>query len=214
MKNEHTYGIAGLLRAPSEFFENIGDGPHAVGPILFLSALTVAGAALFGFALGSFVEATVGLLDALKMAGVVLFAFALTFPSLYVFASICGCRYSALRLATWGLVSTGLFGCLLAALAPILWIFAVSTETRAFIMVFSVLLASIAFGVAFKSVAQITDKGTTSRNAGVVIWTVLFAIVVLQTVTLLRPMLPSEGDAKDSGTKRFFIQHFLEEVCE
>ena len=214
MKNEHTYGIAGLLRAPAEFFGNIGEGLEAVGPILFLSALTAAGAALFGFALGSFVEVTIGLLDALKMAGVVLFAFALTFPSLYVFASICGCRYSALRLAAWGLVSTGMFGCLLAALAPILWIFAVSTETKAFIMVFSVMLASIAFGVAFRSVGRIADKDATSYNAGVVIWSVLFAIVALQTVTLLRPMLPSEGDTTESGTKRFFIQHFLEEVCE
>ncbi len=214
MKNEHQYGVAGLLRAPSEFFENVGEGLDAMGPILFLSVLTAAGAALFGFALGSFVEVTVGLLDALKMAGGGLFAFALTFPSLYVFASICGCRYSALRLAAWGLVSTGVFGCLLAALAPILWIFAVSTETKAFIMVFSVMLASIAFGVAFKPVGRIADKGATSRNAGVVIWSVLFAIVALQTVTLLRPMLPAEDDATESGAKLFFAQHFFEEICQ
>lgn len=213
MNGKNTYEIAGLLRTPSEFFESVGDGTDALGPIIFLSALTAAGAAVFGFALGSFAGVTTGFLDALKMAGVILFAYVLTYPSLYVFASICGCRYSALRLAAFGLVSTGVLGCLLAALAPILWIFAVSTETKAFIMVFSVLLAGVALAVAFRPIFHREDKEASFANAGFAVWSVLFVIVALQTVTLLRPMLSSADETATQRSKLFFVQHFIREVC-
>ena len=212
MKNEHLYDVAELLRSPLEFLARVEEGTGVAGPILFLSAMSAGGAALFGFALGSFAGATTGLLDALKMAGVVLFSYALTYPSLYVFSSICGYRYSALRLATFGLVSTGVLGCLLAALAPILWVFAVSTETKAFIMVFSVLLAGVALIVAFRPFVRGVDQRSDSSNAGIVVWFVLFTLVALQTVTLLRPMLSPTADPTTAREKRFFFQHFVEEI--
>ena len=116
-----------------------------------------------------------------------------------------------MRLATFGLVSTGVLGCLLAALAPILWIFAVSTETLAFIMLFSVLLAGVALVIAFRPVARVADTGPDSANAGFAIWFVLFTIVALQTVTLWRPLLSSADAPEASKEKRFFLQHFVEE---
>ena len=204
--------IAGLLRNPGDILERATGRAAAAKVAAFLAVTTAFGAALYGFAIGSFSGPLTGLWDALKLSGVVLFAFVLTFPSLYVFSTVCGCALPAVRIAVFGLVSTATMGCILASLAPVLWIFSVSTESAAFVIVFSVVLAMVAMGIAFRPVLKGSEVGTVHPNRAFVIWAALYLVVALQAVTLLRPMLGTEAEGCDRSEKCFFLQHFLEAI--
>lgn len=213
MNREPVCDITGLLRKPGDAIECVKDVRSALKGVAFLLALTALGAAVFGFALGSFANVGTGLWASLKLAGVVLFAFVLTGPSLYVFTVVCGCGLSAIRIIVFGLVVTATLGCLLASLAPILWIFTVSTESMAFIIVFSFILSVTAMGVAFRAVWRGPAAGPV--RGAFVVWAVLYVVVALQTVTLLRPMLgPSDEECGESRQKCFFVEHFFESVGE
>ena len=206
MNNEKTPGLGELLRAPSEVM-GFADGKARYWRLAaFLSFVTVVGCVLFGFAVGSFVDLKVAALDAAKMVGIAAFSFALCFPTLYVFATISGSKLSASRLAVLGLVCTATFGSLLAALSPILW------EKAAFIVVLSCLLVALSLGFVARPIAAAAEKGIVANIAGLHMWLVVFAVVALQTVTLVRPMLAPIGTPRTPSGKCFFLMHFGEAV--
>ena len=210
MNNEKTPGLGELLRAPGEVM-GFADGKARYWRLAaFLLLVTVVGCALFGFAVGSFVDLKVAALDTAKMVGVAAFSFVLCFPTLYVFATISGSKLSASRLAVLGLVCTATFGSLLAALSPILWLFSVSTEKAAFIVVLSCLLAALALGFVTRPIAAAAEKGIVANMAGLHMWLVVFAVVALQTVTLVRPMLAPIGTPRTPSGKCFFLMHFVD----
>ena len=212
MSTDKTTGIGELLRATGEIMGFADDQARDWRLAAFLSFVTVVGCALFGFAVGSFVDLKVAALDAAKMVGIAAFSFALCFPTLYVFATISGSKLSASRLAVLGLVCTATFGSLLAALSPILWLFSVSTEKAAFIVVLSCLLAALALGFVTRPIAAAAEKGIVANIAGLHMWLVVFAVVALQTVTLVRPMLAPIGTPRTPSGKCFFLMHFGEAV--
>lgn len=209
MSNEATtQGLGDLLRAPGDimaFEEGKACGWRLVA---FLALVTAVGCAMFGFALGSFVDLKVAALDAAKMVGVAAFSFVLCFPTLYVFATISGSKLSAARLAVIGLVCTATLGSLLAALSPILWLFSVSTEDVAFIVVLSCALAALSFAFLVRPVAAAAKKGVVANTTGLNVWIIVFAVVALQTVTLIRPMLEPVGTPRAPEGKCFFLEHF------
>lgn len=197
-------GVGEVLREPGGFLDYACRVEHVVPVLLFLAGVTVAGCALFGFALGSFVDWTVAGWDALKLPGIVLFSFALCFPTLYVFASMSGCRLAPLRLAVLGLSCTATLGCMLAALAPVLWLFAVSTESLAFFTWFSCALAGAAVFAMQRPLVGACERKILAAPVGLGAWLIVFVVVALQAVTLVRPMLG--GDRAPEG-KCFFAQH-------
>ncbi len=212
MSNETTPGLGELLRAPGELMGFAEGRANNWRLAAFLALVTVSGCALFGFAVGSFVDLRVAALDAAKMVGVAAFSFVLCYPTLYVFANISGSRLSAARLAFLGLVFTATLGSLLAALSPILWLFSVSTENVAFIVVLSCVLAALSLAFVVRPVVAAAQKGIVARTAGLHLWLVVFAIVALQAVTLVRPMLAPIGTPRDPDGKCFFLVHFGKSV--
>ena len=212
MNNEKTPGLGELLRAPGEVM-GFADGKARYWRLAaFLALVTVVGCALFGFAIGSFVDLKVAALDAAKMVGIAAFSFVLCFPTLYVFATISGSKLSAARLAVIGLVCTATLGSLLAALSPILWLFSVSTENVAFIVVLSCFLAALSLAFVVCPITAAAEKKIVANKAGLHLWLVVFAVVALQTVTLVRPMLAPIGTPRTPEGKCFFLRHFGEIV--
>ena len=212
--NPQKFDVTGLLRDPGTFVvtaKETGGFGKLVG---FLILLTLVGTALFGAALGSFVDGRVALLDAVKMSGISVFSFALCYPTMYVFACISGSTLSPLRLLGVGLVSMATLGCLLAALAPILWLFAVSTEAVGFIVVFACVLGGVALAFAYRPIAGAVGKGIAATSAGFKVWFVLFIVVALQAITLVRPMLEPVGAERNPVGKCFFIRHFARTLTE
>ena len=214
MSNSQKFDVAGLLRDPGAFVVEAKDSGKFGKLVGFLVLLTLIGTALFGAALGSFVDGRVALLDAVKLSGIVAFAFALCYPTMYVFACISGSTLSALRLFGFGLVSTATLGCLLAALAPILWLFAVSTEAVGFIVMFACVLGGVALTFAYRPFVGAVAKGIAASSAGFKVWFFLFIVVALQAITLVRPMLEPVGSERDPAGKCFFIRHFVKTLAE
>ena len=111
------FNVSSLLSDPGGFAARLRDSERFALPAVFLALVSLVGAAVFGFAVGSFVDLQVAFADSAKMVGVVAFSFALTYPTMYVFASISGSMLSPARLLGLGLVATATLGCILAALA-------------------------------------------------------------------------------------------------
>jgi len=212
MNNEKTPGLGELLRAPGEVMGFADGRAHYWRLAVFLALVSAVGCALFGFAIGSFVDLKVAALDAAKMVGIAAFSFVLCFPTLYVFATISGSKLSAARLAVIGLVCTATLGSLLAALSPILWLFSVSTENVAFIVVLSCFLAALSLAFVVCPITAAAEKKIVANKAGLHLWLVVFAVVALQTVTLVRPMLAPIGTPRTPEGKCFFLMHFGESV--
>ena len=214
MNNEKTPGLGELLRAPGEVM-GFADGRARYWRLAaFLALVSAVGCALFGFAIGSFVDLKVAALDAAKMVGIAAFSFVLCFPTLYVFATISGSKLSAARLAVLGLVCTATLGSLLAALSPILWLFSVSTEKVAFIVVLSCFLAGLSLAFVVCPITAAAEKKIVANKAGLHLWLVVFAVVALQTVTLVRPMLAPIGTPRTPEGKCFFLMHFGESIAD
>ena len=200
--------VAELLRNTGGCVSHARDGAKPWRAAVFLLVVSLLGSGAFGFALGSFAGWNVALMDALKMMFVMLFPILLCYPTLYVFACLSGCTLNPIRILTVGLVATAVMGCLLAALAPVMWLFAVSTESLGFIVVFSCALAAVAAHFAHRPLLHARDLGIVGSLAGLRIWFAVFLLVALQTITLIRPILPSSAGERKPDGKCVFLEHF------
>ena len=213
--------LSELLKTPDRYSLGIvGDGD--LGPRVALAlAAAVAGFALYFFAAGFFAGWRTALLDAAKGAGTALFAFALCLPSLYVFSCVSGATLRAGQIVAAGAACLATAGLLLAALAPVLWLFAVSSSSPGFVTTLAVLLAVPAAWFAVRPALGLMRAGGVRSTAGLRLWLAVLAVVALQTVTLLRPMLAApeksaegeaataEAAAPSAPEKMFFLEHFV-----
>lgn len=216
-ENENTMsaeakGIAGVLGNPEGFIRQLATGTHLGAQGAFLLLLALGGTALFGFGAGFFVDWKVAFLDAAKAGGIVLFSYLLCLPTLYVFASIAGCRVGFVRLALIGLVALSGIGCILAALAPVLWLFAVSTESAPLFVLLSFALVAVAVILGARTLGGAVKAGAVQRTSGLSAWFVIFLVVALQAITLVRPMLAREITPPHTQGKCFFVAHFWESL--
>jgi len=209
-----TKGIAGLLGNPEGFIRQISTSSRLGVTGTFLLLLALGGTALFGFGAGCFVDWKVAFLDAAKAGGIVLFGYLLCLPTLYVFASIAGCKVGFVRLALIGLVALAGIGCILAALAPVLWLFAVSTESAAFFTLLAFALIGVAAVLGARTLGGAVRAGAVSRSFGLSAWFVVFLVVALQAITLVRPMLAPVGTTRAPTGKCFFLAHFYQSMSE
>lgn len=205
-------GIAGVLGNPEGVIRQICASHRLGAPGAFLLLLALGGTALYGFGAGCFVDWQVALLDAAKAGGIVLFSYLLCLPTLYVFASIAGCRIGFVQLAQIGLVVLSGIGCILAALAPVLWLFAVSTESASVFVLLSFALIVVAVALGARTLGGAVKAEAVNNTAGLSAWFAVFLVVALQAITLVRPMLSPIGAARAPEGKRFFVSHFIQSL--
>ena len=210
MNGANVYDVTLLLRDPGAFAETVRDTDRLGRVLAFLSLVSLLGIALFGLSLGFFVGWTVAGVDALKLAGAVAFAFLLCTPALYVFSAICGSSLNPLRLVSVGLICTATISCVLAGLAPIMWLFAVSTESVAFITHFAVAMGGVAVALAVRPIVRAALKGVVGSPFGIVLWLLFVVTVTFQTVTLVRPMLDPLDAERPPAEKTFFVKHLID----
>ena len=210
--NREAKGIAGVLGNPEGVIRQICASRRLGAQGAFLLLLALGGTALFGFGAGCFVDWQVALLDAVKAGGIVLFSYLLCLPTLYVFASIAGCRVGFAQLAQIGLVVLSGIGCILAALAPVLWLFAVSTESQALFVLLSFALVFVAVILGARTLGGAVKAQAVIRTTGLSAWFVVFLVVALQAITLVRPMLSPIGAERTPEGKTFFLSHFFQSM--
>lgn len=181
---------------------------------LFKSSLGMLAAALichavFGAAIGLLAGWNVALLDAAKAPLIALCSLLLCFPSLYVFSCVAGSPLTLLQTLALGCSCQAMVGLLLIGLAPVAWLFAVSTASLPFIVLlaFAVWLVAVVFAARY--VGKLKAVPLFSNQAGIMTWFVILVIVSLQMTTCMRPLLGEPtGKGLWAGEKMFFMAHF------
>lgn len=207
-------GLSEMLRDPGGFVRYVCECKQYGRLIFLLILLTLGGFSIFGLVTGFFVDWRVALLDMVKMIGVVVFGFALCLPSLYVFMCISGVALPFSRIVTVGLVVTAMMGCVMGALAPVVWLFSASTSCMGFFLVILLFAGSVAVGFGVLPIKRAYKSGVFSGCSGLYSWLAILVVVMLQCITLMRPMLSPIGDGATPQGKQFFIQHFLMSLVE
>ena len=204
--------IERLLKAPRSVAAAILDGKNLAAESGKLLLTAVVCYAAFGFAIGLFGGWEVARITVLKAPLVALGSMLLCFPSLFVFTAVSGSPITLGRAFALGAACLAMTGLILVGLAPVAWLFAISTNSLPFVTIMSLLvwLISLPFATRFLNRAQ--DAGLLNRKTGLNLWFVVFIAVMLQMTTVMRPILakPVEASSWREPAKMFFIKHFGE----
>jgi hypothetical protein len=191
--------------------DNIRNNEKPGRLILRLSLVIVASLLLFGITLGSFsFNEQLWAAPAKTLFGV-LFSAVICLPSLYIFTALTGTSLKLIEIVQGLASALALTGALLLGFAPVLWVFSQSSESQPFFgfLVIATWLVSVLFGTGFLMKML---KGSGAQNSGPVkIWVGIFLLVTLQMSTTLRPLI-GRSDTFFTTEKRFFLQHWGEEM--
>ena len=201
--------VAAVLKDPARIAAAIANRDKLAAAILLLLGTGLAGHAVFGIAAGLFGGWPVAAMDAVKMPLVGVCSLLLCFPSLYVFSCVAGMPLSILQTLALGSACFAMMGLILVGLAPVAWLFAVSTSSLGFVAMLVFLLWLVAIGFAGRFVDKLRAAPLFQRQAGLKLWFAILMLVTLQMATCMRPML-AKPDACGwlTSEKQFFLAHF------
>ena len=148
--------LVGLLKEPRWLACRIAEGRELIGPCLQLLIWGLLLHAFFGFAMALFDSLGTAAVSSLKAALMAACALSLCLPSLYVFSCVAGMPVSLTQAVTIGGAALAMTGLLLLGLAPVSWLFSVSTDNLPFVVVANVMawLIAVSFGMRFFRVLQ------------------------------------------------------------
>lgn len=201
--------VTALLKAPAAVAEAIaGQRPKLAASALSLLVVGMACYAVFGVAVGLFAGWRVAAMDAVKAPLVALCSLAVCFPSLYVFACVSGSPLTLVQTFALGCSCLAMSGLLLIGLAPVAWLFAVSTASLSFVVVLTLVLWLVATLFVARYVGRLRVNPLFRRQGGIRIWFLILVLVTLQMATCMRPMLAKPEKGWWTGEKKFFLAHF------
>ena len=196
-----------LLRRPGQVCHELDRG-RAPRVALILGAGLVACLAVFGVLLGSFSGGTQWWAAPLKIIFGMLLSGVICLPSLYIFGCLGGAQTSLRAVAGLLLAALTLTGLMLLALAPVVWLFAQSSESIVFFgaLVLAFWLISLFFGMRLlvRVAARFGLAGVLYLGA----WMLLFLLVSLQMSTALRPIVGTSPQFLPVE-KKFFLEHWF-----
>ncbi|MFM2171910.1 MAG: hypothetical protein RI957_2139 [Verrucomicrobiota bacterium] len=197
-----------LLRRPHEL-ARVFDGPAFGGILTKLLGIASVSLLVFGFVLGCFSRHEQLWLAPLKVLSGMLFAALICYPSLYVFSTLAGARFSPKSLLLCLTGSLALGGMLLLGLAPALWIFVESTSSFGFIGFLALMAWIVAMFFSLRFIKDCANASGKVNSGPVVVWSALFLLVTLQLSTTLRPLLGRSDQWIQVEEKRFFLEHWM-----
>ncbi|MEI6810237.1 MAG: hypothetical protein WCN95_16080 [bacterium] len=201
--------VTALLKAPAKVADVIALQHKSLLAATFaLLIVAVACHAVFGLAIGLFAGWPVAIMDMIKVPLVALCSLLLCFPSLYVFACVAGSPLSISQTFALGCSCLAMIGLLLVGLAPVAWLFAVSTESLPFIVILTLLIWLVAVSFAVRYVGKLRSNSLFQRQGGIKMWFLILIVVTLQMTTCMRPMLGKPASGWWTDGKQFFLSHF------
>jgi hypothetical protein len=201
--------VTSLLKAPVKVAEAIAlQRKDLLAATAALLAVAVTCHAVFGLAIGLFAGWSVAIMDVVKAPLVAVCSLLLCFPSLYVFACVAGSPLSISQTVALGCSCLAMLGLLLVGLAPVAWLFAVSTESLPFIVILAFLIWLVALFFAARYVGKLRSQPLFQRQGGIKMWFLILIVVTLQMTTCMRPMLAKPEKGWWTGEKKFFLSHF------
>lgn len=195
--------LEALLKSPRSLGKHLEEGGRSA--TLFLIAM-VASTLLFGLLLGTFSGGTQLWAAPVKVSLGILFSSIICFPSLYIFAALDGSTSSVMGSLRKLIAVTSLVGLLLISFAPVVWIFAQSTDEITVVgsIVITIWIIAVLFGVRLLK-RLIVDTDTPKAHLS--IWGFIFLLVTLQMSTALRPIIGTSETLLPTE-KRFFLEHW------
>jgi hypothetical protein len=205
--------VSAMLKAPLWLVLRIEEGRdlgRTTGALLFWGLVCHA---VFGAAAALYGGWPAAGMTAAKAPMIALGAFLLCLPSLYVFSCVGGMPLSLAQAAGLGACAVGMAGLLLLGLAPVAWLFAVSTSNLGFVVLLLLAAWLIAIGFVFHFFGHFRSTPSLARTAGLRWWVFVYVLVTLQMATTMRPLLarPADGGWWSAGKKPFVV-HFFESL--
>lgn len=201
--------VASLLKAPGSVVEAIANRKRTVTTGITLLVAAIVFHAIFGLAIGFFGGWSVAVMDVVKVPLVAVCSLFLCYPSLYVFSCVGGVPLSLSQTFALGASCLAMIGLLLVGLAPVAWLFAVSTASIPFITILALGIWCVAGGFAVKYIGKLQTHILFSRTGGIKVWFVIWVVVTMQMFTCMRPILvqPDNETGWWTSQKLFFLQH-------
>jgi hypothetical protein len=200
--------LGALLKAPSWLIVQIDDDRNLLNRALRLGFWGLVFHAVFGLALGLFGGWSAAWMATVKVPLIAFCSLLLCFPSLYVFACVGGMPLSLSQAAALAGAVLAVTGLLLLALAPVAWLFAVSTNNLAFVVLLTLLIWLVASAFARSFLERLKATANLNRLSGLNWWLVIYLLVTWQMTTFLRPLLGVPKDGWWTHEKMFFLIHF------
>lgn len=198
--------IDALLRQPRRVYYHLHQ-PDSARLTSWMLILSVGCSLIYGFVVGTFSMGTQLWAAPMKIAGGLLFSGLICLPSLYIFNCLSGSE------ARFGEVSGLLSGLLLMmtllliGFAPVAWLFSQSTQSVVWMGVLHLMFWFVAACFGFRFL-QAGFAHTRARSAaGLMVWSVIFTMVMLQMTTALRPLVGT-SETLLPKEKKFFLMHW------
>jgi hypothetical protein len=201
--------VAALLKAPSKLADTIAKQEKGLlRSALSLLVVAVICHAVFGVAIGLFAGWPVAAMDAVKVPLIAICSLLICFPSLYVFACVAGSPLTIPQAFALGCSCLAMVGLLLVGLAPVAWLFAVSTQSVPFVVILALAIWLVAIMFAARYVSKLQANALFQRQGGIKMWFLILIVVTLQMTTSMRPMLGETKEGWWTAEKQSFLAHF------
>jgi hypothetical protein len=198
--------VESLLKRPGRVAYEVVRG-RQVRAMVILAAILVACMLGYGLIMGAFSGGHQLWAVPVKVAAGMLLSAVICLPSLYIFTCLAGGDQSPAEVTGLLLASLALSAVLLAGFAPVTWLFSQSTNAASFMggMHLVFWITGTVFGLRLLHTALAFLNGR--RMAVLRLWGTIFALVVMQMCTTLRPLIGAYDGARLEG-KQFFLAHW------
>ena len=202
--------IEALLKYPGRIIHELKNNWRTPLPV-WLLLLVLLGMMAYGVVVGSFSGGSQMWIAPAKIAMGTILSILICLPSLYIFTCLSGID-AQLRTVTGVLLAAVSLGALLLiGFAPVAWIFSQSTDSVAFMAALHIGLWAIGMMVGLRLLEAMSHLlGGSVRNY-LKLWNAIFAVVCLQMMTTLRPIVGT-SDRFLPSEKKFFLAHWVETV--
>ena len=200
--------LGSLLKAPGWLVTQIDADRDLFSRALRMAFWGLIFHAVFGLALGLFGGWATAGMAAAKVPLIALCSILLCFPSMYVFGCVGGMPLSLTQATALAGAVLAVTGLLLLALAPVAWLFAVSTNNLAFVVLLTLLVWLVASGFARGFLERLKASAKLNRLSGLNWWMLVYMLVSWQMTTFMRPLLRVPDGSWWTGEKMFFLVHF------
>ncbi|MDB4673707.1 hypothetical protein OAF27_02720 [Verrucomicrobiales bacterium] len=202
--------LAALLRSPGQILHELKSG-NAGRVWAVLAIGTAIALALFGVLIGTFSYGIQLWAAPVKIMGGVLFSAAICFPSLYIFGSLGGLRASPREIGGALAMGVSLMALVLLGFAPVLWVFAQSTDSAVFMGTLLLLFWGVAVWLGL-GLLLLCARHLGMKNTGHFgVWAIVFVLVSLQMSTSLRPLIRDDGTFFNPEKKSFMV-HWIDQM--
>lgn len=199
--------VDATLKHPAQLVHELvhAKGIKIPGILLLVLLICLAGT---GLMMGSFSGNQQLYVVPLKVVTGTLIGSIICIPSLYIMLCMCGSEQNLAQISRILLLGLTLVGILLIGFLPVAWLFSQATNETGFMGCLYLIIWTIAFTFGMnllkKSFEFLSDK-----KMGILrLWFVIFALVLLQMSTTLRPILGPYEPPK-FNEKEFFIEHWI-----